>query len=251
MSSQLTYDLSLLGRSHEKWRRSAALRAFYADLFADIRRELASGRLLELGSGIGTSREFMPDIVTSDVVPTAYAERVVSAYDIPAEDWVGIVAVDVLHHLEDPLRFLASAAAALRVGGRVVLAEPAATGLGRIFYSWCHHEPCQPASVQAPYRFHPEPDGSFANMGVAYALFQRDRLAVIGRELERLGLRLTRVRYRDVLAYPATGGFSRRSLLPAAAVRVLLAMERGVPPALLRRAGLRMIVVLERTASAP
>ena len=54
------------------------------------------------------------------------------------------------------------------------------------------------------------------------------------------------MRYRDVLAYPATGGFSRRSLLPAGLVRALLAAEGALPQPVLRRLGLRMLVVIEK-----
>lgn len=246
MSSAPTYDLGLLGRSHEKWRRSAALRAFYGHLFADLAAELPAGRVLEIGSGIGHARECLPFVETSDVVPTAFVSRAVSAYAIPADGWAAILAIDVLHHLQQPLAFLASAAAALPPGGRVVLAEPAATGWGRTFYRWFHHESCDASAVGFPYQFPAMPDGSFANMGMATALFRRD-LARLGEALGRANLRVRSVRYRDVIAYPATGGFSRRAYLPAPLVRALLAAESRMPQALLRRIGLRMIVVLERT----
>jgi SAM-dependent methyltransferase len=245
MSAPVTYDLSLLDRSHEKWRHSPALRAFYADLFAEVGAELEPGPVLEIGSGIGVSREFLPAVVTSDIVPTAYVERAVSAYDIPQEAWTGIVAVDVLHHLEDPVRFLDSATAALRPGGRIVLAEPAATPGGRRFYQWCHHEPCHPGEIRPPYRFTAEQDGGFANMGMAWALFHRD-LAATTRVLARAGLKVKKTRFRDLLAYPATGGFSRRAMLPTFLLRGIMTAEKLLPQALLRQIGLRMIVVLER-----
>jgi hypothetical protein len=51
-----TYDLSLLDRSSAKWNSSSALRAVYADIFAEMRRHLKSGSVLEIGSGIGMAR---------------------------------------------------------------------------------------------------------------------------------------------------------------------------------------------------
>ena len=246
MTSGQTYDLSLLERSHAKWRQSAALRAFYCHLFTDMAADLPPGRVLEIGSGIGNARECLPFVETSDVAPTPFVHRAVSAYAIPADGWAAIMAVDVLHHLEEPLAFLASASAALAPGGRIVLAEPAATAWGRAFYSRFHHEPCEPGRLRAPYRFQAAADGSFANMGMATALFERDRGLVMP-ELARRHLRLAGLRHRDVLGYPATGGFSHRAFLPAALVRALLALESALPQALLRRIGLRLIVVLERT----
>jgi SAM-dependent methyltransferase len=245
MSGNLTYDLSLLDRSAEKWQRSAALRTVYADIFREMSRHLVPGRSLEIGSGIGMARTYFPELTTSDVVATSFVDRAASAYDIPEEGWGNIVATDTLHHLREPLRFLESAAKALRPGGRIVLAEPAGTFWGRIFYSWFHHEPCRPDQVKAPYVFAADPDGSFSNMGMAHVLFGRERSDLAPR-LRGLGLVVESVRYRDFLAYPLTGGFSRRALCPAAFLRGLLALERIAPQALLRFLALRMIVVLEK-----
>ena len=244
-----TYYLSLLERSLVKWRASPALRTVYGDIFGAMRAALAPGRVLEIGSGIGVARDFFPGLVTSDVVGTAYVDRAVSAYAIPPEGWGNIIAMDVLHHLQEPLRFFESAAGALAVGGRLILAEPAGTVMGRLFYRLIHAEPCRPAEITAPFRFPAEADGSFANMGMAHALFGRQRDEIAAR-LQAGGLRLVSVTYRDLLAYPATGGFSQPALLPAPVLRGLLAVEGALPQALLRFMALRMIVVLEKNMPA-
>jgi SAM-dependent methyltransferase len=241
----ITYDLSLLQKSRQKWQASPELRAVYADIFADLRRWLAPGRTLEIGSGIGVSRDYIPGLVTSDVVATPFVDRAVSAYAIPSEGWGNLIAFDVLHHLQEPLRFFASAAAALAPGGRVVLAEPAGTPGGRLFYRFFHHEPCRPGLVRPPFVFPAEADGSFANMGMGHALFSRHRPVVAAR-LRELGLTMVAVQYRDLLAYPATGGFSRPALLPEAVLRGLMGIERRLPQALLRLLALRMVIVIER-----
>jgi SAM-dependent methyltransferase len=241
----LTYDLSLLDRSLAKWNASTALRTVYGDIFAEMRRHLAPGSILEIGSGIGMAREFFPGLVTSDIVATRFVDRAVSAYAIPREEWNNIVAIDMLHHLQEPLRFLDSAAAALAPGGRIVLTEPAGTVGGRIFYRWFHHEPCRPQEVQPPFEFAADADGAFANMGMAHALFGRQR-ELVAAHLHQQGLGITGVRYRDLLAYPATGGFSHSSLVPAAVLKVLLAGEHVLPQVMMRFLALRMIIVLEK-----
>jgi SAM-dependent methyltransferase len=245
--AEQTYDLSHLERSHAKWRSSPALRRVYQDIFEAMQAACVAGPTLELGAGIGVSREFHPEWVASDIVATPYVRRAVSAYEIPAEQWGNIVAFDVFHHLREPLRFLASAAAALRPGGRIILAEPAGTAGGRMFYRLVHPEPCRPDEVVAPFVFSADADGLFANMGMAHALFGRQRAQVEPR-LREMGLRVCSVRYRDLLAYPATGGFSKPSVLPAAVMGGLLRVEARVPQALLRLLALRMIVVLEKAA---
>ena len=178
-TSALTYDLSLLDRSLAKWRASFALRTVYADIFAEIRRQLAPGTVLEVGSGIGMARDYFPGVVLSDIRPTRFVDRAISAYDIPRENWGNIIATDMLHHLQRPLLFLESAGAALAPHGRIVLAEPAGTLWGRIFYGWFHHEPCQTTEILFPFQFEATRDGAFANMGMAHVLFgrERDRIA--------------------------------------------------------------------------
>jgi SAM-dependent methyltransferase len=244
-----TYDLRLLDASAAAWARSPALRAWYGELWAQLTAAGGAGSCrLEVGSGIGHARHFVPGLVTSDVVATPYVERAISAYAVDAAGpvWDAIFAVDVLHHLREPLLFLAAAGRGLRVGGRLVLAEPAATPLARVFYGLCHHEPCRPQAIQPPFVFAADDTvGGFANMGMAHGLFVTQRRALSER-LAASGLAVRELLYRDVAAYPLTGGYSKASRLPAALVRCVLAIERRLPQWLLRLCGLRMVVVLER-----
>lgn len=244
-ATDVTYDLGLLEKSAAKWAASPALRAYYGEVWRDIRGQLKQGRTLELGSGIGNAKEFLPDLTTSDIVKTRFVDIAASAYEIERAGcaWDNVVAFDMLHHLRRPLDFFSSAARGLAEGGRVVLAEPAATWGGRRFYRWFHHEPCVPEQILPPFAW--PGDGEFANMGMAVALF-RDHATAFSSELERCGLRLVSLRYRDLLSYPVTGGFSHRSLLPTIGVRGLLACERSLPQALLRRFALRMVITLEK-----
>lgn len=245
-----TYDLSLLETSREKWTRSAGIRCLYQSIFDDILSARIPGNTLEIGSGCGFVKHFDPTVTTSDVRATPYCDRALSAYEIhhESESWANVIAFDVLHHLTDPFRFLHSASEALVSGGRIVLCEPAATPAGRLFYRAFHHEPCHPSQISAPYRFGQQSGDSelFANMGMAWALFERDKIHVANL-LKEHGLRLTSVRYRDLLAYPASGGLSKPSLLPSQALRALLAMERTVPQAILKLFALRMIIVIEKS----
>lgn len=55
---EITYDLSLLEKSLQAWEASPALRAVYADLYRAVRASCSDGSTLEIGSGIGVSREF-------------------------------------------------------------------------------------------------------------------------------------------------------------------------------------------------
>ena len=115
INPELTYDLRLLSDSLSAWQRSAGLRAVYAKLYQAIRSRCVEGRSLELGAGIGVSKLFFDDVVTSDVAQTPYVDCAMSAYAIASSEggaWANIFAIDMLHHLMRPMDFFASAARA-------------------------------------------------------------------------------------------------------------------------------------------
>lgn len=247
-----TYDLGLLEQSVAKWRQSEALRVVYGAIFGEMLSWARPGPVLDIGSGIGTIREFGGEVVTSDVAKTPYVDMAVNAYELEetGQPWGTITAMDVLHHLREPLRFFASAGKALQPGGRVVLMEPAATAFGVFFYRRFHHEPIVPERILPPFAFPPDSEaGDFANMGMAVGLF-RNHAEAMRQELARMGLKVVTVRYRDFLAYPLTGGFSKPAMLPAWALRGLLAVEGILPQFLLRSLALRVLVVIEKRAEA-
>lgn len=239
-----TYELSLLQASLNKWRRSRGLRLAYASIYKRMREFSKGDQWLELGSGIGTAREFLAGVQTSDIADTGYVERVIDAYAIPAEGWTTIFALDVFHHLRQPERFLNAAAAALEPGGRLILTEPAASPFGLLFYRLFHHEPIRPGLVKPPYEFPLDEDGGFANMAMASVLLARPE----GPVEEVCGAAWRRVAcvHSDWLAYPLTGGFSRPQLLPTVLLKGFLGLEARLPQFLLRWLGLRVTVVLER-----
>ena len=249
-STRPTYDLSLLDGSQSAWERSSGLRYLYEKFYGVIAQECCEGATLELGSGIGVSKQFIPGVITSDLVKTRYVDRAMSAYAIAKQEggeaWSNIIALDVLHHLASPLSFFESAAQTLRPGGRLVLMEPAATKFGRIFYSSFHHEPIRVKEIRPPFTFKSNgPDGTFANMGMGVGLFEsyRDYMDQIFRTN---GLKILSVQYRDVLAYPLTGGYSKRQLLPTNCLRWLHAIECRMPQSIMRHIGLRMLIVIEK-----
>ena len=248
--AEQTYDLDLLSGSQDAWDRSEGLRFVYGEIYRGIRARCSTdGAMLEIGSGIGVSKAFFDNLVTSDVVKTPYVDRAISAYEIEPDvggAWANIFAIDVLHHLKQPMRFFESAAAVLKPGGRIILVEPAATLGGRVFYSLCHHEPIQPQLIVPSFEFEANgPDGEFANMGMGLGVFMRTR-ELAEALLAEWGLRCKEVSFQDVFAYPLTGGYSKPQLLPTIALQGLLKLEQYLPQWFYRLFGLRMVVVLEK-----
>ena len=249
----ITYDLALLEASKDKWLRSEGLRTVYGSIFQSIRQRMVEGPSLELGSGIGNLKDCIPEVITSDLVKTGFVDTACSAYDIilPEEaglsgKWANIIAMDMLHHLCQPMDFFRSAAEVLQPGGRIILVEPAATFFGRIFYTLFHQEPIKPSLIQPPFEMEPDNDqGEFANMGMGVSLFRLNKDACHD-SLTAMGLEVCEISYRDLLAYPLSGGYSGPQLAPAGLLRFLLAMERFIPKTLLSYLALRMIIVIQK-----
>lgn len=249
--AEITYDLSLLEQSEAKWKQSSGLRLVYGDIYKRIAKELPDGPSLELGSGIGNCKEFIENLVTSDIVKTPYVDRAEDCYAISespfGEGWAGLIALDVLHHLRFPLTFFERAATVLRPGGRIVLTEPAATPFGIAFYRACHPEPIEPATITAPFQFKPNGEGEeFANMGMGVGLFSKE-FPIVENQLSEMGLTLKTLEYRDWLAYPLTGGYSKPQMLPTPLLKILLSFDKALPQPLLRILALRMLIVIEKS----
>ncbi|CAA6691129.1 MULTISPECIES: methyltransferase domain-containing protein [unclassified Lentimonas] len=248
-SQETTYNIDLLSGSQAAWDRSAGLRLVYGEMYHAVCRRCSEGSILEIGAGIGVGKAFIHHLVTSDVVQTPYVERAMSAYRVEpngGQPWDNIFAIDVLHHLQRPFAFFQSAAQMLSPHGRLILVEPAATVGGGVFYSLFHHEPIQRELAVPPFEFEANgPNAEFANMGIGVSLF-RDHRDLVDRKLAEVGLRCVEVKYRDVLAYPLTGGYSKPQMLPTILLRGILKFEQLLPQWLYRLIGLRLLVVLEK-----
>lgn len=229
------------------WADNPALRELYRRWYGLVRARLpAEGPWVEIGSGPGFAREFIPELELSDLVQAPWHDRQIDAGSLPfADGSVGaLVLFDVLHHLPAPARFLDEAVRVLRGGGRLILCEPYVSPLSYPIYRWLHEEgldmkvdPLAETAAGDPFD---------ANQAIPTLLLERHR--------DQLGRRFPSLKLRSLerlagFVYPASGGFSRRPLLPGPLWRALLALEERLPAAAFRLIGFRLLAVLERDGS--
>jgi SAM-dependent methyltransferase len=236
----------------QAWRENAAVRALYARWYGLVRARLPGRELgpwVELGSGPGLAKGVIPELELSDVVKAPWHDHEVAAEALPFADGSlgALVLFDVLHHLPRPAAFFAEAVRALRPGGRIVMCEPYVSPLSFVAYRIFHPErldfavdPLGEASARGADPF----DG---NQAIPTALLIRQRA--------RLEQRFPALRVREVAplagpSYAASGGFTRRPLLPLPLWRALLAAEDRLPAAAFRLLGFRLLAVIERTTAA-
>jgi SAM-dependent methyltransferase len=234
----------------QAWRANEPLRVLYGRWYARMRRALPArdlGPWIEIGSGPGFAREFIPDLELSDIVRAPWHDRCVSADHLPFTDGsVGaLVMFDVLHHLAAPAKFFQEAMRVLRPGGRIVLCEPYISPVSSVVYRLFHPEPVNMRVQPLAQHGVLDKDPFASNQAISTLLCRKGGR----RELEQLSPMLKIVRFERMagLSYPATGGFSRPPLLPLWLWRVLLAIEDRLPAVVYRLIGFRLLAVIERT----
>jgi SAM-dependent methyltransferase len=236
----------ILSDQREVWRRKPVLRYIYSDFYIRLLRFARDGRTLEIGGGSGNLKEFVPQAISTDLLPSPWLDAAVDAQQLPFADKCldNIVCVDVLHHIESSVRFFREASRVLKPGGKIMMVEPAITPVSGWFYRRFHPEPVR--MMEDPL-CDPVPDSNRvpfdANQAIPTLLFGKHRTRF---ELAFPEFRIERNELFSLFAYPLSGGFRPWSLVPGCAVKHLLALEDRISPWLGRLLAFRMLVVLEK-----
>jgi SAM-dependent methyltransferase len=204
-------------QNRENWDRKPALRAIYANFYreivARIRRDV-NGKIVELGSGIGNIKSFVPDCVTTDLFPNPWIDQVEDAYQLSFESGSvsNLILFDVWHHLQFPGSALKEFRRVLAPGGRIIVFDPAMGLVGRFVFGCFHHEPLglsQPIAWDAPHGSSSKEFGYYAAQGNASRIFAKSEFKARLAEWHA-----TELTYFSGLAYVATGGFRGPQIVP-------------------------------------
>jgi SAM-dependent methyltransferase len=244
MSSALPEYLSV-------WDHKPVIRAVYGDFYDRIAAQCVPGLTVELGGGIGNLKQRLGHVVTTDIQLATWLDCVADAQQLPFATGAvaNIVMVDVLHHIEFPVRFFREADRVLHTGGRIVMVEPAITWGSTLFYRLLHHEPvvtsADPLVDGTP---DPDRDPYDSNQAIPTLIATRHRA-----RFHALfpSLRIRRLDWISLAVYPLSGGFKSWSLVPAALAGPVLAFERALEPLVGRIAAFRLLMVIEKTTVSP
>jgi SAM-dependent methyltransferase len=228
------------------WDEKPVLRTVYDDMYDRILESCGNGPILELGGGSGNLKQRVPHCISSDIQLSPTLDLVADAQQLPFQDASlgNIVMVDVLHHVEFPIRFLREAARTLRPGGRLVMIEPAVTWGSTLFYRAFTPEPvimsADPLLDGDP---DPKRDPYLANQAIPTLIATRDR-----KRFHRLlpGLRIMRVVWFSFVTYALSGGFRSWSLISARIAARVLSIERAIEAQAGRHLAFRMMIVVEK-----
>jgi SAM-dependent methyltransferase len=115
---------------------------FYSLIAAQLNREI-TGKIVELGSGIGNMKMVVPEVICTDLFPNPWIDQVENAYNLSFDDnsVSNLILFDVWHHLKFPGDALKEFKRVLMPGGHVIIFDPAISLTGAVVYGLMHHEP--------------------------------------------------------------------------------------------------------------
>ena len=236
-------------RNLQAWNRKPLLRRAYRDFHARIAAHIdpsLTGKIVELGSGIGNIRDVIPGCIRTDLFANPWIDQVENVYALSFNDGEcsHVILFDVFHHLRHPRTALQECRRVLQARGRVILFEPYVSLAGRLVYGPLHHEPIgfdDPIAPDAPASFAPDRDLYYAAQGNATRVFWNgehreilDGWDVVARE--RIG----------AWPYALTGGYSKPQLYPASLYGLMNALDRVLELAP-QLTALRTLIVLRKS----
>lgn len=220
------------------------LRKLYEEWYRMITVEVPQGDrpVLELGSGAGFLGEFMPGLVTSDIITLPDLSLVLDAHRIPFKNDAlrAIVMIDVLNHLGNVRRFLKEATRCVTPGGVIVMIEPWVSPWSRLIYRRLHHEPFEPGVIS--WEFPARGPLSSANGALPWMIFERDMQQF---SLEFPEWRIKSVKPDMPFCYLASGGMAWRAFAPGLFFGSFRRIERWLSP-WMRHLAMFALIVLER-----
>lgn len=240
LQSEQAKDRAKTLRNRARLGANRNLLFWYRELYRDQFKEFpnpAALSILEIGSGTSPLKQFLSNVVTSDVLDLDYLDLVFDCHEIDKLDVIKddsldvITLTNVLHHLKNPIAFLNRAASKLKQGGKVIATEPFFSVLSTIIFKYLHHEPIDFRISEPELTEVKGPLGS-ANIALPWLIFFRNA-EWLQRLSDNFDVTRSSVRPFSALSYMITGGISHRLPVPRFLYRMLfptdLALSRRIP----------------------
>jgi SAM-dependent methyltransferase len=214
-------DRAITLRNRARLGANKNLLFWYRELYRDQFKEFpnpAALSILEIGSGTSPLKQFLPNVITSDVLDLDYLDVVFDCHEIDRLDAIKdnsldvITLTNVLHHLKSPIAFLNCAASKLKSGGKVIATEPFFSAISTVIFKYLHHEPVD-FGISEPDLAHVKGPLASANIALPWLIFFRKRewLQPLN---DKFDLTTFSTRPFSALSYMATGGISHRLPVP-------------------------------------
>ena len=206
--------------------------------------------MLEVGSGTSPLKQFLSNVITSDVLDLDYLDFVFDCHEIDKLDGIRdesldvITLTNVLHHLKNPIVFLNRAANKLKSGGKVIATEPFFSLLSTPIFKYLHHEPVDIEISKPELKTVRGPLAS-ANIALPWLIFfrRRDWADKLNGNYDVANCS---VRFFSAVSYMATGGISHKVPIPAWLYRVFFPVDLFISRCFPRLCASFFTIVLSR-----
>jgi SAM-dependent methyltransferase len=226
------------------WSEKPVLRAIYEDYYFRMVKYCKPGLTLEIGGGSGNLKNFLDNVISTDIIPSPWLDAAADAQKLPFIDkgFSNVLGVDILHHLEQPILFFREAERVLCPGGRIVLLEPGISTISSFIYRYMHPEPVDmKADPFQELEHNPLRHPFDANQAMPTLLFKQKTQRF---EATFPNFKILSIQWLSFLSYPLSGGFRSWALIPVSWVSFLLKMEENLPNFLGKFFGFRLLIIL-------
>jgi SAM-dependent methyltransferase len=215
MTAPLTQHQAEIQGNLRAWENKPLLQKIYAGFYRRILGLIDSrieGRIVEIGSGIGSLKSHLPEAIATDLFPNPWLDVVCDGYELPFQEQSlsHLVLFDVFHHLRAPNAFLREARRVLKPAGRLILFEPYVSLASMPVYGLLHHEGIgwrQPISLEGHL---PRPRDYYTGQGNATRLFFRHEIAGWPQ-----GWEVFHAEAFSCFHYVLSGGYAKPAMYPA------------------------------------
>ena len=201
------------------------LRSIYIEWYKNIIDHLdKKNNILELGSGAGFLSDYLPDVITTEIMQTPGVKIVADGCNLPIADHSlnAIVMTDVLHHIPNVEKFFHEAQRCIKPKGKIIMVEPWNTSWSRFIYKNIHPEPFE---VNSDWSIPLSGPLSGANGALPWILFQRDKELFTKRFPH---IKINHIKPMMPLSYLLSGGVSMRSLAPGLLYKPVRWIEKKI-----------------------
>jgi SAM-dependent methyltransferase len=206
-------------------------------------RASKNAKMLEIGSGVSPLKEFIPDLISTDMFLCPWLDLTSSAYFLPFKNnsLDRIFLMFVCHHLGKIKGFLDEARRCLKSGGEMVIIDPAITIFSKFYYKYFHVDKMDLQLKE--WYFDGEGRLSNSNIAMAWIIFFRDR-----ERFKKLypDFIIEKIEYNTCLAFILSGGLRIRQLLPASILKILFNVENWIIQHITNKIAVTMSLTIKR-----
>ena len=220
------------------------LRKIYEQWYSQIKDclPLSAGPVLELGTGAGFLKNYITDLITSDIMPIKDSDLTCNALHLPfdANSLRAIVMINVLHHIPDADVFFQEGHRCIKNKGVMIMIEPWVSAWSQVVYSNFHHEPFDPEAES--WKLPLSGPLSGGNDALPWIIFNRD---IEKFKQEHSYWTMKSVTPGMPLTYLLSGGVSMRNLALGWMYTPLAYIEKYMPDGLMRKTAMFSMIILE------